>query len=159
MKWVHHRLQQRSSSTSSIYQRVSLTLMYISQTSVKNPRIPSSFFPSCSSTNFMSCYYLSAQWTWPPQRLLTPRRNKSGHSPFIELVHGFEIPIRFCLALSNDMTHLRDHHSHPIVSPHHLLNHVQTRIGDHLDHMSILPTAHSNSAPLCARLHDARRSR
>lgn len=47
-------------------------------------------------------------------------------------------------------------HLHPIVSPHHIFNHVQTRIGNHLDHMPILSPAHSNSAPLCARLHNAR---
>ena len=50
-------------------------------------------------------------------------------------------------------------HLHPVVPPHHILNHVQARISNHLDHMPILTPSHSNSAPLRARLHNARRPR
>jgi hypothetical protein len=53
MKRVHHRLQWPPSVFIN-QQQSPLTFTYSSHTSVKNDLIPSSFFPSCSSTNFMS---------------------------------------------------------------------------------------------------------
>lgn len=49
--------------------------------------------------------------------------------------------------------------THWIFFPHNFFNHIQTRIGNHLDHVSVLSTAHPRSATRRVLLHGTRRPR
>ena len=85
-----------------------LTLVYSSQTSVKNALIPSSFLASCRSMNFMSVRERSTDAPQAGLRKnhLTAWGNKRGYCPFIELIHGFQIPL--CTNLSIFLHTTRD---------------------------------------------------
>jgi hypothetical protein len=90
-----------------------LTFTYNSQTSMKNDLIPSSFFPSCNNTNFISGrinQYAHIIKTIKPI-FRTSRRNKRRHRPFIKLIYRLEIPIKSstfkrCYSAIQQCTHI-----------------------------------------------------
>ena len=150
MEGIHHRLRKRVSFLLSyIYILCSskkLTFTYNSQTSMKNDLIPSSFFPSCNSTNFISERFNSVctiikQWC---RYFLLPGVTKA------DTVHS--------LNLSTDLKYLSrlNHHchrvstyscttiyAHCVLLAHHVLDHIQAGISDHLKDMSVLSTSHT----------------
>jgi hypothetical protein len=93
---IQHRLPHRQCLARTAHITL-LTFAYSSQTSIKNALIPSSFLPSWSSTNFMSCrdhhhHHQSVTIAILSRISLTSRRDKGRYRPLIELVHGSQIP-------------------------------------------------------------------
>ena len=87
---VQHRLQSVSIAIPGC--PMPLTFTYSSQTSVKNCRIPSSFFPSCRSTNFMSAHPSESSIVTMYTAFLTAWSDECRNSPFIEFIHRFQVP-------------------------------------------------------------------
>ena len=90
-----------------VFDEKNLTFTYNSQTSIKNDLIPSSFFPSCNSTNFIS---IVNQYIYKETKVtFTSWCNKSRHRPLIELVYGLEIPVEGLIITAiaiNNITHI-----------------------------------------------------
>ena len=124
----------------------------------RTPGCPRRSYPrAAAQTSYLCCYHqYNSRSHIRGSRLLPGVTNA-------ETVHSLNLStdLRYlsinCYPSTADTPFL--FHLHPVVPPHHILNHVQARIGNHLDHMPILTPSHSNSAPLRARLHNARRPR
>lgn len=120
------------------------TFKYSSHTSCRNPRIPSSFLLSCSSINLVSA-----------RNTVSPSRHPSVPDSLPGVMNADTV---HSLNLSTDLRYLSQPSVlratitspilHRTLPPHHIFNHVQTCVRDHLDHMAVLSPAHPRTAPL-----------
>jgi hypothetical protein len=146
------RIQECLANISRVYFLVKQhTFTYSSQVSSRNSRIPSSFLPSCSSTNFMSrVRHLAVQHHMD---FLLPGVTNA------DTVHSLNlsIPLKYLLGISTPSTP-SPQHPHHVLFPHLVFHDIQTCIRDHLYHMSILssPYPHRSSTRV---LRSARRPR
>jgi hypothetical protein len=109
---------------------------------MKNCRIPSSFLPSCRSTNFMSVRTVRS-FRYRTHRVLLPGVT------YADTVHSLNLSIalKYLIRISTT-THSIRYHIHQVLFPHLIFDNIQTRIRNHLYHMPVLssPYAHRPSA-------------
>jgi hypothetical protein len=79
--------------------------------------------------------------------------HKCGDGPLVEPVDGPQVPAPCAASVRRQH---RGYDAHGIVLAHRLLNRIQARVGNHLDHVAILSSAHLHR-PARRVLRDARR--